>query len=192
MKKAFTIIEVSILFVIFLIVAFLVAPMSLNDSRQVKYAAAWRNVQPEFMNVFYTVFVNSEGKAGDIKDKLITLINTELVQELKPYKVLYLNGTFPSKTYRFDKYNLTSQNAILSVKFFEQPQDDLIGILMYDVNGKTSPNTWGKDVFGYNIYSDRFEPFCKEKPVNIQTQDCSSDGTGLCCSNYYLMGGSFD
>ena len=36
MKKGFTIVEVSILFVIFLIVAFLVAPLSLDDTMQAK------------------------------------------------------------------------------------------------------------------------------------------------------------
>ena len=192
MKKAFTIVEVSILFVIFLIVAFLVAPMSLNDSRQVKYAAIWRNIQTEFSNIFYTVFTDSISNNSDLKNKLNIIINTELAEEIKPYKILYLNGTFPSKTYQFDKYRLTSQNAVLSFKFFDKPQDGSIGMLMYDVNGKSSPNIWGKDVFGYNIYPDRFEPFCKEKPVNLQNQDCSKDGTGLCCSNYYLIGGSFD
>ena len=51
MKKAFTIVEVSILFVIFLIVAFLVAPLSLDDSLQAKNASRWRNVQSDFMQL---------------------------------------------------------------------------------------------------------------------------------------------
>ena len=45
MKKGFTIVEVSILFVIFLIVAFLVAPLSLDDTIQAKNTSRWRNVQ---------------------------------------------------------------------------------------------------------------------------------------------------
>ena len=48
MKNGFTIVEVSILFVIFLIVAFLVAPLSLDDSRQAKNTSRWRSVQEEF------------------------------------------------------------------------------------------------------------------------------------------------
>ena len=47
MKKGFTIVEVSILFVIFLIVAFLVAPLSLNDTMQAKNISRWRNVQAD-------------------------------------------------------------------------------------------------------------------------------------------------
>ena len=53
MKKGFTIIEVSILFVIFLIVAFLVAPLSLDDTMQAKNTSTWRSVQEDFSNIFY-------------------------------------------------------------------------------------------------------------------------------------------
>jgi type II secretory pathway pseudopilin PulG len=55
MKKGFTIVEVSILFVIFLIVAFLVAPLSLDDTMQAKNTSRWRNVQQEFSNIFYAI-----------------------------------------------------------------------------------------------------------------------------------------
>ena len=55
MKKGFTIIEVSILFVIFLIVAFLVAPLSLDDTMQAKNNSLWRSVQSDFVNVFYSI-----------------------------------------------------------------------------------------------------------------------------------------
>ena len=51
---------------------------------------------------------------------------------------------------------------------FDKNENDAIGILMYDVNGKIGPNVWGKDVFGLNIYTDRFEPFGKHKSLNEQ------------------------
>ena len=55
MKKGFTIIEVSILFVIFMIVAILVAPLSLDDTIQARNTSRWRNVQSDFNNIFYSV-----------------------------------------------------------------------------------------------------------------------------------------
>ena len=55
MKKGFTIVEVSILFVIFLIVAFLVAPLSLDDTMQAQNTSRWRNVQQDFTNIFYSI-----------------------------------------------------------------------------------------------------------------------------------------
>ena len=63
---------------------------------------------------------------------------------------------------------------------------------MYDVNGKSGPNVWGKDVFIMKIYNDRFEPFGKSEDISSQKQDCSKSGTGLACSSYYLIGGNFD
>lgn len=192
MKKAFTIIEVSILFVIFLIVAFLVAPLSLDDTMQAKNTSRWRSVQTDFANIFYSINTQKDNKDFDFKRVFNSVVSGEIKSNAEPYKITFLNGTFPNNTYRFSDYKLTQTNAIAAVKLFDSPQGELRGLLMYDVNGETGPNVWGKDVFGLNIYSDRFEPFCKNDPVNIQKQECSKEGTGLCCSNYYLIGGSFD
>ena len=62
MKRGFTIVEVSILFVIFLIVAFLVAPLSLDDTLQAKNTSKWRSVQSDFANVFNTINTQKENE----------------------------------------------------------------------------------------------------------------------------------
>ena len=192
MKKGFTIIEVSILFVIFLIVAFLVAPLSLDDTTQAKNISRWRSVQQDFSNIFYSVSNHNEETSLPFKTALETILNNEIKKETSLYKITFLNGTYPSNTYRFKDFSTTFSNATIAVKVFEEPQEELLGILMYDVNGKVGPNVWGKDVFGLNIYKDKFEPFGKNESLNNQKQDCSKNGTGLFCSNYYLIGGSFD
>lgn len=190
-RRGFTIVEVSILFVIFLIVACLVAPLSLDDTMQAKSTSRWRNVQSDFLNIFYAINTQKEDKDFVFHKAFTSVISGEIKEDTTPYRILFMNGTFPNSTYRFDDFKLTHGNAVLSYKLFDTPQGDLQGLLMYDVNGKVGPNTWGKDVFGYNIYSDRFEPFCKNDAITIQKQECSKAGTGLCCSNYYLIGGSF-
>ncbi len=119
-------------------------------------------------------------------------MENDIKNDMKGYRITFLNGTYPNDTYRFRDYKNTYSNATLSVKLFESEQDNLRGVFMYDVNGKSGPNVWGKDVYGMNIYEDRFEPFCKSEPIIEQKQDCSKNGTGLCCSSYYLMGGNFD
>lgn len=192
MKKGFTIVEVSILFVIFLIVAFLVAPLSLDDTMQAKNTSRWRNVQGEFANIFYSINTQKEDEDFDFQKAFNSIFSDEIKTESQPYKIVFMNGTFPNSTYRFSEYKKTQANSTISYKFFDKPQGDLQGVLMYDVNGSVGPNVWGKDVFGLNIYSDRFEPFCKNEPVSVQKQECSKSGTGLCCSNYYLIGGSFE
>ena len=192
MKKAFTIVEVSILFVIFLIVAFLVAPLSLDDSLQAKNASRWRNVQSDFANIFYAVNAQKEDKNFDFKTAFESVMSGEVKGDVEPYKITFLNGTFPNSTYRFNDFKLTQTNSVVSYKLYATPQDGVLGLLLYDVNGSVGPNIWGKDVFGLNIYSDRFEPFCKNDSISEQKQQCSKNGTGLCCSNYYLQGGSIE
>lgn len=192
MKKGFTIVEVSILFVIFLIVAFLVAPLSLDDTRQAKNTSKWRNVQEDFVNIFYSIDTQTKDNELTISNAVKTILDNETKNDTKTYKITYLNGTYPSNTYRFSDFKQTYSDSTISVKLFDTPQDKTIGMIMYDVNGSTGPNTWGKDVFGLNIYENKFEPFCKDKSIAAQKQDCSKNGTGLCCSNYYLIGGNFD
>lgn len=70
MKKGFTLVEVSILFVIFLIVAFLVAPLSLDDTLQAKNTSRWRSVQSDFMNIFYSINTEGELSNSDFKSSL--------------------------------------------------------------------------------------------------------------------------
>lgn len=192
MKKGFTIVEVSILFVIFLIVAFLVAPLSLDDTMQAKNTSRWRSVQQDFSNIFYSINTQKEDSSVLFSDELESILDNEIKESIEPYKITFLNGTYPNNTYRFKDFKLTYSNAVVATKLFEFPQSNLQGILMYDVNGKKGPNVWGKDVFGLNIYNDKFEPFGKNESVSSQKQDCSKNGTGLFCSNYYLIGGSFD
>ena len=192
MKKGFTIVEVSILFVIFLIVAFLVAPLSLDDTMQAKNTSRWRSVQQDFINIYYSINTQKDQNELNFTDALKTIVNSEVKDDSSSYKITFMNGTFPNNTYRFKDFKTTYSNATLAVKLFDAPQDNKLGMLMYDVNGKVGPNVWGKDVFGMNIYDDKFEPFCKSESMSYQKQDCSKNGTGLCCSNYYLIGGSFD
>lgn len=192
MKNGFTIVEVSILFVIFLIVAFLVAPLSLDDTLQAKNAARWRNVQGDFENIFYSVNTQRENEDFNFSESFNKVMQGEIKTDSEPYKITYMNGTFPGSAYRFTELKNTYSNATVAYKLYDTPQNGVFGVLMYDVNGQVGPNVWGKDVFGLNIYSDKFEPFCKNDPVTTQKQDCSKSGTGLCCSNYYLIGGSFN
>ncbi len=193
MKRGFTIIEVSILFVIFLIVAILVAPLSLDDTIQAKNTSRWRNVQADFSNIYYSLTTRLEENNVNFMEAFQTIMDNETKNNIPSYKINSLGNKPVDENYIFDNYKVTYSNAVYSAKIFATPQDNgLKGYIMYDVNGSAKPNTWGKDVYGLNIYADRFEPFCKAEPLKIQKQDCSKNGSGLCCSNYYLIGGNFD
>ncbi|MCQ2754377.1 MAG: type II secretion system GspH family protein [bacterium] len=192
MKKGFTLVEVTILLVIFLIVAFLVAPLSMDDTMQAKNTSKWRSVQPDFENIFH--YINTQKTSDEnFEEVFLSVLSNEYKDSVDKYKISFLNGKRQNEEYQFDNYKLTQGNAILAVKMTKgNSNDDLKGILMYDVNGTLGPNTWGKDVFGMKIYENRFEPFGKNEAIKTQKQDCSRNGTGLFCSNYYLIGGNFE
>lgn len=88
-KKGFTLIEVSILFVIFLIVAFLVAPLSLDDTRQAKNTSSWRSVQSDFANIFYSINTDEELSNSDFKSSFNTVLANEIKGNAEPYKILF-------------------------------------------------------------------------------------------------------
>ena len=159
---------------------------------QAKNTSRWRSVQQDFINIYYSINTQKDQNELNFSDALKTIVNSEIKDDSSSYKITFMNGTFPNNTYRFKDFKTTYSNATLAVKLFDTSQDNKLGMLMYDVNGKVGPNVWGKDVFGMNIYDDKFEPFCKSESMSYQKQDCSKNGTGLCCSNYYLIGGSFD
>ena len=104
MKKGFTILEVSILLVIFLIVAFLVAPMSFDNTKQAKLTSKWRTVQEDFINIFYAINTQKEDEGYSFSKALQDAIQDETKENIKTYKVSYLDGTYPSNTYRFSNY----------------------------------------------------------------------------------------
>lgn len=192
MKKAFTIIEVSILFVIFLIVAFLVAPLSLNESAKVKNSSRWIERQSDFANIAYSVIAQKDNSDYNFEKTFSSIMSGEVKENIPAYKISYMNGTLMNSydKYYFSEYKTTQSNAIVAYKLLNDSNSSLKGFMMYDVNGIMAPNTWGKDIFGFNIYEDRLEPFCKNDPIKIQEKDCSRRGTGICCSNWLLIGGN--
>ena len=161
MKKGFTLVEVSILFVIFLIVAFLVAPLSLDDTIQAKNISKWKNVQQDFSNIYYSIETLIENNDISFREALIQVLKDETKANESTYKITYKNGTYPTSMYRFNEFKSTYSNGVFALKLIDKPIDNLYGYLMYDVNGKKGPNAWGKDVFGLNIYDNRIEPFGK-------------------------------
>ena len=192
MKKGFTIVEVSILFVVFLIVAFVVAPLSLDDTRQAQNTSKWRSVQEDFYNIFYAIETLQKESNTNYKDAIEQILVNETKGKIDNYKISYFNGSNPKTEHVFNDFKLTYANSVVALKFFDSAREDVLGMIMYDVNGSKTPNIWGKDVFGFNIYKDNISPLGKGEPLSVQKQDCSRAGTGLFCSNYYLIGGNFD
>ena len=172
MKKGFTIIEVSILFVIFLIVAFLVAPLSLDDTMQARNISRWKSVQADFINISHSITSQIEQDEVDFYEAFKSTLDSEIKNGITAYKISSMNGVRFPKEYIFKDFKITYSNSVLAYKFFDKPKDNKLGLLMYDVNGIKGPNTWGKDVFGLYIGEEKFIPFGAELNLSNQKQSC--------------------
>lgn len=111
------------------------------------------------------------------------------------YKVRYMNKKLVNEGdfYHIDDYYYAGKHLIVGIKDLPTKEDGETSFLMtFDINGRKRPNQWGKDVYGAKVYADRVEPIGMTMTVEKQYTDCSKNGSGTCCSNYYLIGGNFD
>ena len=77
----------------------------------------------------------------------------------------------------------------LTPKSYNEPEF----MLMFDMNGKLPPNSWGKDIFGVNVFNNgKVEPFGRKQSMEELRADCSDEGTGVSCSYFYIIGGGFN
>lgn len=132
----------------------------------------------------------------------------ELFREiLKPYFRLYttkatrryhtkfMNGDRVGKDsiYYFTDYYFTDKKMVVGIKDIPNTNKTRSLFLMtFDVNGILPPNTWGKDIFGAKIYADRIESLGEDLSLQQLKEDCSENGSGVACSHYYNIGGSFE
>lgn len=185
----FTLTEVIILLVIFMTVAVLVIPLSVEDAVTTKNVTKWRHVQNGFTSIPITMMDNQSYKQNrevTLEHFISALIKVHPLKNVINYKIKYLNGETPDEMYTFKEIYNTNNGASLAFKWFDENhtrgEDKIEGLLMYDVNGKHGPNVWGKDVFGFNIYANKIEPLGKNQdPITIES-DCSRQGTGVYCS----------
>lgn len=190
LKDGFTLAEVIILFVIFIVVAVLVIPLTIEDAVVAKHNAKWQHVQSGFSSIPISMMNSKSYKDSGVvtlEHFIAALIKVHPLKNVVSYKIKYMNGETPEERYVFKEIYNTNNGATIAFKWFDdnpslKGEDKIEGILMYDVNGKRGPNVWGKDVFGMNIYANKIEPFGKhEDPISIEN-DCSRQGTGLYCS----------
>lgn len=113
----------------------------------------------------------------------------------RKYQQHYLNGRLISKKepLYFDSLYNTEDGLIVGIKnATEKGQNLPVFLMMIDTNGYKKPNTWGKDIFGLNIYRDgNVNAIGYGWDIEKLRKDCSISGSGLSCSYFYRIGGEF-
>lgn len=211
MRKRFWKIEYSItIFVIFAIILLLI-PSSFITSKEATYIHKWNETynKVDYMFTAMTAQANENivkgfhrAKTNEAREQLmITLVKPYLrIQEedaLKTtYNQYYMNGNKvnPKDQFYFDKLYNSNNGQIIGIKDIKDEDIYHPGFLMlFDMNGLKGPNTWGKDIYGINIFVDgKITPIGAGWNIDNVKQDCSETGTGVSCSYYYRIGGEFN
>lgn len=211
MRKRFWKIEYSItIFVIFAIILLLI-PSSFITSKEATYIHKWNETynKVDYMFTAMTAQANENivkgfhrAKTNEAREQLmITLVKPYLrIQEedaLKTnYNQYYMNGNKvkPTDPFYFDRLYNSNNGQIIGIKDIKD--DDIYHpgfIMLFDMNGLKGPNTWGKDIYGINIFVDgKITPIGAGWNIDNVKQDCSETGTGVSCSYYYRIGGEFN
>ena len=211
MKKRFWKIEYSItIFVIFGIILLLL-PSSLISSKEAAYISRWNETYHKMDYIFTAMAAQADSdivksfkkaKTNEEREQLMIRLvkpylrlteQDELTSRYTPY---YMNGTkvSPNDEYYFDNLYLSKNNIIIGIKdILDDNHYHPAFIMMFDMNGLKGPNTWGKDIYGMNIYVDgKITPLGYNWDLENLKQDCSNNGSGISCSYYYRIGGEFN
>lgn len=201
--------EYTITLLIIFAVILLLIPTSLQSTVQANFIAKWKDCYDR-LEYAQDVILKQE------KQEILTSFRRAKTPEeretlfreiLKPYFRLnnskaphryhpkFMNGEkVPvNNKYNFTDYYFSDKKLLVGIKDIPNSEgEESTFIMMFDVNGLLPPNKWGKDIFGATVYADRIEPLGKNLELPQLREDCSENGSGVGCSYYYKIGGSFE
>jgi hypothetical protein len=211
MKKIVWQLEYTITLFIIIGVTLVLLPVSIGGSHQARLISRW-NEQYNRTDYMFTVIkaslddetkltfrnaVNYEEKNQLALELFRPYLRIDTTRKIpRFYRLRYMDGTkvLKGQEYYFDNFHNMEKNVIIGVKNMSIDNPQLPAYkLMFDMNGKLPPNTWGKDIFGVDVYQDAtIRAFGEGLSMDALVNDCSPRGTGITCSYYYKIGGAFD
>ncbi|MBQ8669437.1 hypothetical protein IJ472_06630 [bacterium] len=211
MKKRFWRIEYSLTIIVIFATALMLVPTQFIASKEASLITKWNDTYHKIEYVFNAMAAQADAeiiksfkraKTNEARENLMKnlvkpyLRITEDDTVTKKYTPHYMKGTkvLPNDPYYFEKLYLSKNGKLMGIKDIKD--DDIFHpafIMMFDMNGLKGPNTWGKDIFGINIFNDgKITPIGAGWDIEELKQDCSASGTGVSCSYYYRIGGDFN
>ncbi len=208
-KKNYLKIEYTLTILIIAVIVMIIVPFDFESNAQADFISRWQDKYSRLEYMFNVINVHEKDeiiksfKHANTKEERENII-IGLIQPYfrirkeklpKRYQVKFMNKIKvpkSSKYYFEDTY--TSENGmIVGIKNLDtKSPDEPMFIMMFDINGILQPNTWGKDIYGVNIYEHGLEAFGQNMSIKELEMDCSILGTGLGCSYYYKIGGGFN
>lgn len=207
---SFSLFNIIFVFIIALLIILIVIPFNLINLEQAQRIAKWKseferlNYCFELVNLHEGSIIPSNEEAGIITDEYYILnrikpyfnFKENNFIKIKNYKYRKMNSSLILKDYKFyfDKFIEDKNGTILSIKpndvniiSEEQP----LYFMFVDLNGTEKPNKIGQDIFFISIYKNYVKPLGYKRSHAKLKINCSPIGSGLYCSQYYLLGGRF-
>lgn len=119
-------------------------------------------------------------------------------------KIKFLNGTSANDMYIGNSYTeglVLKDGTSLALELGNASCTDTTGIynnncgwITMDVNGINPPNTWGRDIYVFQVFSDALRPTTpiQAAPSWLNYDDCTRAATGWTCSSKYIGGRTAD
>ncbi len=207
---SFSIFNVLSVFLIILSVILIVLPFNLINLEQAQRIAKWK-AEYEKLSYCFSLVKLYEGSVVPSDEEARVIVSSDyMFKRIKPFFDIDENSNlnFSKYTYRkmngsrvdslnqfyFDKFFVEKNGVILSLK---QNDREIAGssqplfFMFVDINGLEKPNRIGQDIFFISIYKDKITALGNSRSYAKLKSNCSPIGSGLYCSEYYLLGGRF-
>ena len=201
MKKSFSLVEIGFVLFIMMAVVFTALPLSVSNINQARLVASWKDYSKQINYSFETFSeFKKHHRRMSIKTstaKLMEYLDAKPVSAdiLGNYKYRMMNERFYKELdpVRFDEVYVDVKGRISAIEYEDlmcmRHKDNSCITVWVDLNGVKKPNTVGKDIFAYKVYSKGIRFYGYGMGTEGMREDCSKKGTGLGCSQFYLLGG---
>lgn len=207
---SFSIYTVVSLSSIFILVVLILLPFNLINMEQAQRIAKWKSTYEklkysfELVKLHENTIIPTSTEAGKlvteeyIIERFAPYFNLKSQDIINPYKYGYrkMNGSpvIKNSHFYFDKFVERKDSVLLGIKqtsFDTNNEKSPLYYMFVDINGAEKPNRIGQDIFLISIYRDKIRTLGEGKTHASLKVNCSPIGSGLYCSEYYLLGGRF-
>lgn len=189
------------LFIIIILIVLIILPFNVNNLEQAQRIAVWKSKfeQLKYCFLLADLHENCLENSYNNEDDLINVIKPYFdIQNKLNTKYVYrkMNGRPASRAgqFYFDKFFLLKDGSLISVKKNISEilnENQPLYFMLVDLNGTQKPNRIGQDIFFISIFNKSIQALGHDRPHSALKTNCSPIGSGVYCSEYYLIGGRF-
>lgn len=213
LKTAFTLAEVLITLGVIGVVVAMTIPNLMQKNFEKHAVSKLKKTQ----SILAQAFKMAEEEYGDVEGWGLTAWNSDsaalIAEYLKPFlkisvdcgltdedykcvikgKYNRLNGTTYDRIYSSDDryYKISLLNGV-SLWWRAAAEGDTLIYIWVDINGKTLPNTYGKDLFIFSYENGSILPDGSPNSGHPAETNCTKNSTGWGCAYYVIMQGNMN